>query len=244
LSAGGLSPAELVDELCTMFGAYQTGMEGRVRTIHSAVRRAYGYVWGYASWAMRHRYVDLAVVAGQDYTVLPTDFAWNTNVGDFLVDSNNAAFRAAYVAQQDLDAAAVQVEAGSTPTIYDFGLGTMLSPYVLDNADTTLSLYTIDNKDIGGVITPVVRWVPTPTTTFTAKGFQYFIDAPALDMTSISRAFPDDDFDLAWAAAAKLFMAQSVLVPVTASPFLMSKKQVDDLLADIQSVKVWRGTWR
>jgi len=170
---------DMYDDMKTLTGTGATGHTGRAALLGRLVKVTAGVVWNLAPWMFRHVVLDLVTVVGQAYTTLPTDYARIPAFGDWLIETDADTDRPRYV----------------PPALFE----QMRANLDDDNLSVAPEIFTLGFEEISNVYTPVVRWLNTPTTVKTYKGFQYFRAFPGVDVTDdTSVIFPDVAFDDLW----------------------------------------------
>jgi len=207
----------LYDDMKAITGTGATGATGRATVVANMVKLTAGAVWNLAPWMFRHVVLDLVTVAGQAYTTLPTNYARIPQFGDWLVESSADTDRPRYV----------------PPALFE----QMRANLDDDGLQSGPEIFTLGFEEINSVYTPVVRWLKTPTSVKTYKGFQYFRAFPGVDVTDdVSVVFPDVAFDDLWEMFCVRRLAHRIKLPETVNiPTLTERNEaVEDARANLE----------
>jgi len=214
--AAGFTPAGVLADMKIVFGATAGGATDRVTVITNREKLAASYVWNYCAWGWRHVAYDIATVANQAYTALPSDFCRVADFGDWLPDTDTGDRRPVYV----------------TPAQFK-QLGAVHDDRGVNNGP---QYYTFGNETIASAWTPVVRWYPTPTAVHTFTGFHYFKAMPTFDEASTDAFFPGVQWDGLWIAKTQRLCADVLTQVEVRAP---TERQIRDMLEDARADYEW-----
>lgn len=215
--ANEISPATMIAELNIIFGATATGTTNRQTITTACAKQAAIFVWRYSRWDFRHTVLNLVTVASQAYTALPADYRYEAMASDWLVENASEYDRPTFIPPAKWENECRRYGTSGTPQIY-----------------------TVGHETIDTVVTPVVRWRPTPAAVQTFRGFQYFRDMPTWNAASTSDLFPDAAFDVLWSEAANYFCSRRLpmVENVQAPSYGALRAMMDDAVAQYQYMGV------
>jgi hypothetical protein len=158
--ANFLSPYKLLEEMKTAFAADASGATARVAQLQNAIVSGLEYLWCGHGWRWNLLPQSLVTVASQEYTTLPSDYGGLHKMGEYIYDTSTKTDQCIFV----------------SPSLFD-------AKRSLYSSNGRPEWFTIRNRLISSVSTPVVEWAPTPGAEYTWAGWSYFREAPTLSFT-------------------------------------------------------------